>query len=129
MAALLLAAASVALGCAGSSRVLGAARPAPNVGIAVARARARAPAHIAMAAADEPDDDFDIDASIAEFDARLPSAERRKSALAEYGLSMPSVVLLALSLLLLGGTKVAGPGWLGSAIGALRSSSAGSAQP
>lgn len=62
-------------------------------------------------AADDDAPDF-YERRIGELEASLPRVVRRKSALAEYGLSTPSLVLLALSLLLLVGTKVLGPGWL-----------------
>jgi hypothetical protein len=64
----------------------------------------------------ELDDDFDFESKIDEMDADLPAKERRDAALAEFGLSLPALVLLVLSALLLGANRFLGPGWLGAAM-------------
>lgn len=90
-----------------------------------ARVRVRGTARAAIFATgvredgeDDADDEFgfDFEKRIEELDRRVPGDRKRDAALAEYGLSIPALVLLAFSALLLGGTQTLGPGWL-SAIG------------
>jgi hypothetical protein len=60
---------------------------------------------------------FDFEKRIEELDRQVPSDRKRDAALAEYGLSLPALVLLVLSGLLLGGTQILGPGWLSAVAG------------
>lgn len=85
---------------------------------ALVRVGGAARAAIRAAGAREDDEfDFDFDERIDELERRVPSERKRDAALAEYGLSLPALVLLALSALMLGGTQILGPGWLSAIAG------------
>lgn len=89
------------------------------------RGAARAAILAAGAREDGEDDaadelDFDFEKRIEELERRVPSDRKRDAALAEYGLSLPALVLLVLSGLLLGGTQIFGPGWLSALAGGPR---------
>ena len=72
---------------------------------------------LATGAPEDDEFDFDFEKRIDELERRVPSDRKRDAALAEYGLSLPALVLLVLAGLLLGGTQILGPGWLSALAG------------